>query len=291
MVWIFSVDERLYSVPEGLEFDTQEAREFFIDAVNASQKLELTADRSEKAYRAELFIVEASESESPNSTQEPKNEILRSVHVELILSKWMVGGSSSKIVSQGRAVQKQPLRGMERRESFSLLLEQAINQAVDYLDLQLMTRDVRIEELKNLLSHGNSDERLYVLRALRDRKDAESLVPQVMDMLSDPDPNLAMEAVGVLVSQKDARAVRPLIRMSRRRDQLFLLQIISALGEIKGMEARGYLFTLSAGHVSPIIRERARETLMRVQHDEEEQPPMQNSGASQATLPASKSGG
>jgi HEAT repeat protein len=83
-------------------------------------------------------------------------------------------------------------------------------------------------------------------------------------MLSDPDPDVVMEAVGVLVALREQKAALPLIRLARGRDQIFLLQIITALGEIQGPVARGFLFTVAAGHDSPEIRERAREALDRV---------------------------
>ena len=90
------------------------------------------------------------------------------------------------------------------------------------------------------------------------------MVPRVIAMLNDPDPDVVMEAIGVLVAQKDERAVVPLIRMTQGRDRIFLLQIITAVGEIRGPTARGFLFTLAAGHTSPEIRKRAQETLDRL---------------------------
>jgi HEAT repeat protein len=106
-----------------------------------------------------------------------------------------------------------------------------------------------------------------VLRALRDRRMPE-MIPRVIEMLSDPNPDVAMEAVGVLVAQKEKRAAVPLIRMAQGRDNVFLFQIITALSEIQGPVAKGYLFTLAAGHDLPDVRKRAREAFDRILREE-----------------------
>jgi hypothetical protein len=59
--------------------------------------------------------------------------------------------------------------------------------------------------------------------------------------------------------------VVPLIRMSQTRDPVFQLQLITAVAELGGPVARGYLFTLAAGHRSSEIRRRANEGLDRIQ--------------------------
>lgn len=262
-VLVIGLEERMYSAPKDLKFDMQNAREILEEAIDKSQRLRLTEERSDRVYRAEFSIIEASENEIEYARQENATGIVRTVQVELVLSRWMDEGQPNKLIAVGRSMQNQPEKRVGRQEGFILVLEQAINQSVEYVDLQLLTRDIPLQELEALLSKGDSKERLYVLRALRSRQDAGALVSKVIDMLSDPDPDIAMESVGVLVAQKDPRAVKPLIRMSRRRDQLFLLQIITALSEIQGVEARGYLYTLSVGHTSPVIRNRAKEALGR----------------------------
>jgi hypothetical protein len=82
-----------------------------------------------------------------------------------------------------------------------------------------------------------------------------------------------MEAIGVLVAQREQRAAVPLIRMAQGRDKVFLFQIITALTEIQGPVAKGFLFTLAAGHDLPDVRKRAKEAFDQIVRRDEVDPP------------------
>lgn len=259
-VVIFGLDDRMSGAPKGVKFDLDRARRMLAEAIDKSKRLILTEEKSDKTYRAELTIALASESE-PRRTGE--QGVYRAVQVDLVLYRWLGDHEQDKISSMGKAFLVQDPQKIDRQEGFSLVLEQAIVNSVEYIDIQLESRSLPTEGLKHLLSSDRTEDRLYVLRTLRERRNLQ-IVPQVIEMLSDPDTDVVMEAVGVLVAQKDQRAALPLIRLARKRDQIFLLQIITALGEIQGPVARGFLFTLAAGHGSAEIRERAQEALDRI---------------------------
>jgi len=263
-VVIFGLDDQASGAPQGVRFDLKRARKVLSEALENGKKLELVSEDAPGVFRAELTITLASERESARTEE---NGIYRAVQVDLTLSRW-ADDESQKLYSQGQAFLVQDPDKVERKEGFDRVLQQAIGRAVEMIDLQLESRYLPTERLAELLNSQDSEDRLYVLRALRERRLPE-MMPRIIEMLSDPDPDVAMEAVGVLVAQKEQRAAVPLIRMAQGRDLVFLFQIITALAEIQGPVAKGFLFTLAAGHDSPEVRKRAREALGQIQSREE----------------------
>lgn len=267
-VVVFGLDDRVSGSTRGVHFDQDTIRKMLVEALEGSDALELVPEKSPEAFRAELTVALASERESQHAEEDG---VYRAVQVDLDLHRWLEPHQRETWTARGKAFGVQQPDEQDRQEGFEQVLEEAIHNAVELVDLQLAARTMTTDELAKLLQSDRTEDRLYLLRTLRERC-APDLVPQVIEMLSDPDPDVAMEAVGVLVACRDPRAVVPLIRMTRGRDQVFLLQTITALTEIGGPVARGYLFTLAAGHSTPSIRERAREGLAQLRQQQPEQP-------------------
>jgi hypothetical protein len=260
-VLVLGVDDQTGQGDGG--FDMRRAQTTLEEALAGSRQLRLVGQRDAQAYRAELAIVLASE-RAPERATESAGEggLYRAVQVELRLVR-RTDTASESLRAEGSAFLVQDPASVERAEGFQRVLELAIRQAVERIDLQLESQELPPDKLRDLLDSQDSDERLYVLRVLRARPVPE-LVPRVIELLRDPDPDLVLEAVGVLVAQRDDRAVPGLIRLAGSKDVVFLLQIITAVAEIGGPMARGYLFTLAAGHPESQIRERALEGLARI---------------------------
>jgi hypothetical protein len=256
-VAIRQVIDRTPGKEAGGRFDIDRARLTIESAIKESHSMEWVEEGGPKIFHAQLDIVLFSE--GPNEGSDSK-EMIRRVDVDFSIERWNEAEEREKFFSRGKAVEAQNAEKVDTEKGMSQLLDKAILQSVRLLDIQLETRFVPQQRLAEMLQASDPEDRLYVLKSLRDRS-APELIDKVIQMLSDPEPAVAMEAVGVLVAQKDQRAVLPLIQMSRGHDQVFLLQQISALGEIGGTVAQGYLFTLSAGHPSRLIRERAGEAL------------------------------
>jgi hypothetical protein len=83
--------------------------------------------------------------------------------------------------------------------------------------------------------------------------------------------------------------------MAQGRDKVFQFQIITALAEIQGPVAKGYLFTLASGHGQDDVKKRAREAFERILREEEGHRPEQGKKAvafprAQSEKPASRGG-
>jgi HEAT repeat protein len=259
-VVVLGVDDRASGVPQGLRFDPQRSEKHLSQALSDSKSMQLVEERSADAYRAELEIALATERESD---REGELGVYRAVQVELRLKR-RVGDETQRMSALAEAFLVQEAGSADRNEGFDRVLELAVGKAVDLIDLQFEIRKMSPEQLKTRLISKRAKDRLYVLRSLRERELPE-LLPAIIACLRDSDDEVVLEAVGVLVAQKDLQAVVPLIRMSQTRDPVFQLQLITAVAELGGPVARGYLFTLAAGHGSSEIRRRANEGLDRIQ--------------------------
>lgn len=259
-IYIVGVDDRASGVPDGVRFDPDRSRQHLEAALADSRTMYAVDQRKPAAYRAELVISLASERKSE---REDQTGVYRAVQVELHVHRDQ-DGQRDWLTAQGKAFLVQEPDDGERNEGFDRVLERAVAKAVEYIDLQFECRELEPEQLRERLNSEQAEQRLYVLRSLRDRTIPE-LVPDVVRRLADPNEDVVLEAVGVLVAQRDRRAVKPLIALSRSRDLVFRLQIITAMAEIGGPVARGYLFTLAAGHPAEEIRQRAREGLARTE--------------------------
>jgi hypothetical protein len=66
--------------------------------------------------------------------------------------------------------------------------------------------------------------------------------------------DLALRAVGALVTLGAQQAVGPLIALAQHKDAAFVLQLAYAIGAIGGPQATGYLVALGSGHTDPEVR-------------------------------------
>lgn len=263
-VFVLGVEDRASGVPKGVRFDQQHSRKYLSEALAASKTMTEVEERVPGAFRAELVIELASERESE---RDGSVGVYRAVQVEIHVHR-LLDDEREWLSAQGKAFLVQQADEEDRNEGFDRVLALAIAKAVEYLDLQLEARQLDADQIERRLKDERAEDRLYVLRSLRGRKMPE-LIPAVIGMLKDTDDDVVLEAVGVLVDQRDERAVLPLIRMSQTRDPIFQLQIITAMAELGGDVARGYLFTLAAGHGSAEVRQRAKEGLERIREAEE----------------------
>jgi hypothetical protein len=257
---VTDIEEQMMSAPPELAFDLKKAFNDLQEIIEEkSRQMVVVSEQSPGVFQARMIIKGASENESDDIE---KGKVIRAVVVVVDLMRWS-GNKKEEISAEGDAFLIQDPEQIGQREGFAKVLNKAIAKAVSLIDLQMESQHLPQKRLQEILAGDNVDDRLSVLRTLRERR-MPSLMPDVIAMLSDSNMPIVLEAIGVLVAHKERKAVAPLIRLTRGRDHIFLLQIITAVTEIGGPIAKGYLFTLAAGHNYPEIRRRAKAAMERI---------------------------
>jgi hypothetical protein len=136
----------------------------------------------------------------------------------------------------------------------------ALERVIRAFSLQLAAERKRTPELVKDLSSPDAEVRDHAVRVLADRGERDA-VPPLIARLKDPDPEVSERALGALAQIRDERATLPLIDLAHHRDAAFTAQIARILGDIGGVDARGWLLTMSSGHPDIAVRNAAREAL------------------------------
>ncbi len=127
-------------------------------------------------------------------------------------------------------------------------------------------------ELLTLLP-GATDkrQRLFLITRLGELKESKALEPLVALLKTEEDNDIILRLIGTLAQIGDDRAVEAMIASTRLKDEIFMVQVVYAIGGIGGRMAEGFLVTLASGHPSPRVKNAARRML-----DEGKAPAAQN---------------
>jgi hypothetical protein len=104
------------------------------------------------------------------------------------------------------------------------------------------------------------DFRYHATRILGQRGESKAAKAMIGQLQTD-EPELLLVTIGSLARLREPQAVQPLIALAQKSDGAFLAQILSALAEIGGEEAKSFLFTLANAHSLAEIRQTASEAL------------------------------
>ncbi|HET7823754.1 MAG TPA: HEAT repeat domain-containing protein [Anaeromyxobacter sp.] len=170
------------------------------------------------------------------------------------------GGEPGAVRETGTAAA--PVGGGDPATAARAALAEAAQRAAESLLLGFAEEAKPIDKLVGDLESRDPRVRDHAVRVLADRRGAASAaVPALIARLKDEDPRVVHRAVGALAQIGDARAVGPLIDLSRNGDAALAARVARLIGDIGGPEAEGYLLTLEAGHPDPRVRKAAREAL------------------------------
>lgn len=116
-------------------------------------------------------------------------------------------------------------------------------------------------ELEKAIVDAERDVQLFAIERAGEKKN-KAMVPSLMKLVqAEEQPVTVLRAVGALVAIGDRRAVPTLIDLTKRKDPLFIQQIIFALARLGGSEVEGYLVTMASGHPDELIQKAAGEAL------------------------------
>jgi hypothetical protein len=136
----------------------------------------------------------------------------------------------------------------------------AVAQLLEAAHLQLWAAAKPDKALVADLRSTEGGLREYAVRVLTDRQHP-AVAEVLLERLSSDDLDEVRRAMGGLAEAREARAVRPLIELTRGKDASFVAEVLYALGQIGGEEAVAYLFTVAQGHDEPGVRAAAERSL------------------------------
>jgi len=146
--------------------------------------------------------------------------------------------------------------GPAAREAFAA----AARRAAEGLAIGYAADAKPIEALLEELDSPDARVRDHAVRVLAARRSAAA-VPALVERLRDDDADVVLRAVGALGEIGDPRAVEPLIEISWNSNAVFTARVARVIGDIGGVDAEGYLLTLSSGHPDPAVRRAAAAAL------------------------------
>lgn len=122
-----------------------------------------------------------------------------------------------------------------------------------------------------LASTTDKRKRLFLITRLGELKAKDAVDLLIRILKEGPDDDISLRLIGTLAQIGDDRAVEAMIATTRLKDEIFMVQVVYAIGGIGGRMAEGFLVTLASGHPSPRVKNAARRML-----DEGKAPPEQN---------------
>lgn len=127
---------------------------------------------------------------------------------------------------------------------------------------QQSVADAPVVELLSLLA-AESEKRniLYLISRLGERRAAESVSTLVAMLMETEDNDISLRLIGSLAQIGDDQAVEAIIATTRLKDELFMVQVVYAIGGMGGRLAEGFLVTLAGGHPSARVQNAARRAL------------------------------
>ncbi len=137
----------------------------------------------------------------------------------------------------------------------------------NYFSLKALPPEQIIKKIEGLTPPYDLKKRalLYnLIKLLGEKKPKHSAKYLQRFLKKHRDPALILEVISSVVKIKDPSLASSLIQFGRKSEGAFLLQIISALGELGGEEAKSYLFTLSNAHPNPTVRKTANEVFLEI---------------------------
>jgi hypothetical protein len=147
-----------------------------------------------------------------------------------------------------------------RREALREALRRALAQVTAAAALQLKAADREDAALLRDLRSQDERVREFALRVLADRRNPAA-APLLVRRLQDEDPEVVRKSMGARVEMKALTAVPALIELVKDQEIGFVQEVVFAIGEIGGVEAEAYLFTVAQGHDQPDVQAAAQQAL------------------------------
>lgn len=258
-VQISSSSQRLLM---GAGLSTHKVKQRIRKTLQASQYIELLgrSERHPHARSAEFIV--GMRRQAPRRLGARRIEARIQLYVSCQLTP--VQGKKAPIIIE----EHHSIRYTRRRPPSPLQLRQTILALWKKIGYSL-----RVFAQLRQMSSKQITQRLHIADATTQRHAATLLgqrlykkaAPILFKQMRSKDEQVLLATVGALVRLKDRKAAVPLIHSANNRGSAYTTQIISALTELGGDTAKGYLFTLEVGHPNKQVQRTAREGLQELQ--------------------------
>ncbi|TNE44203.1 MAG: HEAT repeat domain-containing protein [Deltaproteobacteria bacterium] len=158
---------------------------------------------------------------------------------------------------------------LPERKAVKKLYSKLWKDGLHSLDVFARLKTKTSKELTQALSSKDVHEQRHAVLLLGQRK-YKPAVDKMIPLLKSQNRGVLLATIGALVRLRAKKAAVPLIKLSRQREGAFLAQILSALGEIGGEDAKGYLFTIASSHNNKLLQQSAQEALEELKQREEQ---------------------
>ena len=128
-----------------------------------------------------------------------------------------------------------------------------------------------LELVKALENTPDKRDRLFLVNRLGELRAAEAVDGLVKMLQVEQDNDVLLRLIGALAQIGEDKGVEAMIATTRLKDEIFVVQVVYAVGGIGGRMAEAFLVTLASGHPSPRVQNAARRML-----DEGTKPSAQN---------------
>ena len=155
--------------------------------------------------------------------------------------------------------------------AFDLLIEKALSKGADQLAIAMKLHTGSDDELIALLDSPDERTKGQAIE-LAGKRRIKKTVPKLMQIVRNEksSDDVVLKAVGALVQIGDQEASGAIIDAGKNRSSESMLQLLFALGQLGGLEAEAYLFTVQSGHPDPLVRQSATDALKELELRREE---------------------
>jgi hypothetical protein len=154
---------------------------------------------------------------------------------------------------------------------FDEAVERALIKGAEQLAIAMKLQTGSDGELLEQLDASNEQIKGQAIELVGKRK-IQKAVPKLMQIVRDPaaTDDVVLKAIGSLVQIGDQEASGAIIDAGKNRSPESMLQLLFALGQLGGLEAEAYLFTVQNGHPDPLVRQSATDALKELELRREE---------------------
>lgn len=261
---------REISVEPGWEIDTENlatqlgAKLLDTDAL-VSTLGEVSSE--ERSVRVELHVGLRSKVDLPTETEEGR------IAVALESVVFLLDGGEG-LDPQSAILVEVPLQSPGKADVNQLLnavVSDAVRRTSESLSAQ--SKMLRADDqgvLKGLAAEDPAI-RLWAMRIVA-RRGLDAAVAPLLALLKEPDPELSGQAITSLVAIGSKDAVAGLADLADFKDYEQLAMVMEAVSAIGGPDAVEFLEFVASGHSSPELRERAKQSIKRLQDHSRDTP-------------------